>query len=602
MRLNQALRRAAMVWVPVLLAATTVAAQKTAASNYAHDVAPILNSQCVACHHQEGPAPFGLTTYQQAKSHAHQIADVTRTHYMPPWLPDTHLSHFVDQLELSDAQIKTLAAWAAAGAPAGDLATAPPSPSFPDGWQLGKPDLVLTSPEAWTMPASSVDVYRNFIFRVPIREAKYVRAVEIRPGNTRIVHHANVLLDTKEVSRKRDGEDGQPGFGGMDIALESDAFDPDSHFIYWKPGAVVWSEPQGMSWQLDPGTDLILNMHMQASGKPEKVQPSIGLYFTNDPPTLHPMLLELDADEQLDIPAGATNFAVHDDFTLPVDLDVVAIYPHAHYLGKELDTYATLPDGTRQWLEKIPQWDQNWQGIYRFEKYVHLPRGTVISMRFTYDNSAQNPRNPSQPPRRVKAGNSSTDEMAHVWLQVLPTPPVVNGEDARLLLQRAVMLHTLQKRPSDFAAHFNLGALALGQNDPVTAEKEFRAALAVIPKDAAALNSLGASLRQQGLDADALTAFRQACASDPTYADAHFNLAMALGSAGNFAEAAAEFRRVLELTPNDAGAEANLGAAYAQLGQWADAEQHLRRALALDPQNKDAQDNLSVVVEHTSQH
>ncbi len=567
---------------------------------YAHDVAPILNAQCVACHHQDGPAPFSLTTYEQARSHATQIAEVTRTHYMPPWLPDPQLNHFVDQLQLSQAQIATLAAWAKAKAPAGDLASAPPAPAFPDGWQLGKPDLVLTAPAAWTMPPSRVDQYRTFVFRVPIEQARYVRAVEIRPGNTRIVHHANVLLDTKHVSRKRDGEDGQPGFTGMDIALESDAFEPDSHFIYWKPGAVVWSEPQGMSWQLDPGTDLILNMHVQASGKAEKIQPSIGLYFTKDPPTLHPMLLQLDADEQLDIPAGSNDFAVHDDFTLPIDCEVIAIYPHAHYLGHLLETYATLPDGTRRWLEKIPQWDQSWQGIYRYQQAIPLPRGTVISLRFTYDNSAQNPRNPSSPPRRVTAGNSSTDEMAHVWLQILPTPPDVNGQDARLILQQAVMLHTLEKHPHDFSAHFNLGALALSENHAAAAETQMRDALQIQPNNAAALNSMGAALRQQGSTGEAIDYFRLSITADPTYADAHFNLAMQLGTAGDFPAAIKEFQQVLLLHPNDADAEANLGAAYAQEEDWPAAEQHLSRAIALDPQNKDAQANLAIVREHTS--
>jgi tetratricopeptide (TPR) repeat protein len=567
---------------------------------YAHDIAPILNAQCVACHHQDGPAPFPLTTYEQARSHAHQIAQVTGTHYMPPWLPDAQLDRFVDQLQLNQLQIATLAAWAKAKAPAGDLATAPPAPAFPDGWQLGKPDLVLTAAAAWTMPASSVDQYRNFVFRVPIDSARYVRAVEIRPGNTRIVHHANVLLDTKHVSRRRDGEDGQPGFPGMDIALESHAFEPDSHFIYWKPGAVVWSEPQGLSWELDPGTDLILNMHLQASGKPEKIEPSLGLYFTQDPPTLRPMLLQLDADEQLDIPAGAQNFAVHDDFTLPIDCDVLAVYPHAHYLGHELDTYATLPDGSRQWLEKIPQWDQSWQGIYRYQRPIHLPRGTVISMRFTYDNSALNPRNPSLPPRRVTAGNSSTDEMAHVWLQILPTPAEVNGEDARLLLQQAVMQHTLTKRPNDFSAHFNLAALELARGNAAQAVQQLQAALAIQPNNAAALNSLGAAFRQQGRDAEAAEKFRQAIAADPNYADAHFNLAMQLGTAGDFAAAIPEFQRVLALSPNDADAEANLGAAYAQQEDWLAAEPHLSRALALDPRNKNAQANLEVVRQHTA--
>jgi len=582
-------------------ASLTVLAQapaKSADVTYAKDIAPIVNSQCIACHHSSGPAPFPLTTYAEVRSHAQQIADVTRTHYMPPWLPDTQVSHFVDQLELSDAQIKTIQHWAASGAQPGDLASLPKPKEFPDGWQLGQPDLVLTSPKPWTMPASSVDLYRNFVFTVPIDKVKYVRAVEIRPGNTRVVHHANVLIDRKQSSRKRDGEDGQPGFPGMDVALESDAFDPDSHFIYWKPGAVVWSEPEGLGWELDPGTDLVLNMHMQATGKQEIVQPSLGIYFTDVKPTLHPMLLQLDADEQLDIPAGASNFTVHDEFTLPVAVDVIAIYPHAHYLGHELDTYATLPNGKKQWLVKIPQWDQSWQGIYRYRDYIHLPKGTVISMKFTYDNSASNVRNPSNPPRRVTAGNSSTDEMAHVWLQVLPVPAEVDGQDARLYLQEALMRHTLEKRPKDFSAHFNMGALYMGEDKNAEAEQQFKLALAVHPQDAATLNSLAAAEQAQGRTAEAVKHYHQAIAADPMYVDAHFNLAMALIGSADFAGAITELQHVLELHPDDAGAEANLGAAYAQLSDWKNAESHLRRAIALDPQNRAAQENLAIVLQN----
>jgi Tfp pilus assembly protein PilF len=281
---------------------------------------------------------------------------------------------------------------------------------------------------------------------------------------------------------------------------------------------------------------------------------------------------------------------------------VIAIYPHAHYLGHELNTFATLPGGRKQWLEKIPQWDQSWQGIYRYKDYIHLPRGTVISMQFTYDNSAANVRNPSNPPHRVTAGNSSTDEMAHVWLQVLPVPPEVGGEDARLILQQAVMQHVLEKRPRDFSAHFNLAALYLGENKNAEAEQQFRLALAAHPNDAATLNGLAAALQAQGRTAEAVELYRKAIAADPGYVDAHFNLAIALINSGDFLGAIAELQRVLELHPDDAGAEANLGAAYAQLSDWKNAEQHLRRAIALDPQNKMAQDNLAIVLQNISAH
>jgi Flp pilus assembly protein TadD/mono/diheme cytochrome c family protein len=584
-----------LLGTPALVAQT--AGSKPAEVTWAHDVAPIVYSQCASCHHPAGPAPFSLLTYEDARRHAHQVADVTARHYMPPWLPDTKLSHFVDQLELSDKQIQTIGAWAAAGAPSGDIAQAPKPPTFPDGWQLGPPDLILTAPKPWIEPPSAVDQYRNFIFRVPITTSRYIRAVEIRPGNTRSVHHANILIDRQHALRARDGVDGQPGFAGMDVTLASDAFDPNSHFIYWKPGAVVWSEPPGMSWQLDPGNDLILNMHLQASGKQEIVQPSIGIYFTDQPPTLHPMLVELENDAALDIPAGAKDFPVADDFTLPVDVEVLAVYPHSHYLGHVLDGYATLPDGKRVWLVHIPQWDQSWQGIYRLEKPIALPKGTVLSMRYTYDNSAGNPRNPSSPPRRVTAGNSSTDEMAHLWIQVLPTPPTVNGQDARLLLQQATMQHVLEKDPHSFMANFNLGAVALQLGDTDQAIRDFEAALVVQPNSAPAANSLGAALQSAGRIDEAATYFRRAIASDPQYADGHFNLGILMAQQGDFAGARTELLRVIELDPNDANAEANLGAAYAQLGETKDAATHLRRALAIDPGNKLAQENLEVVLQ-----
>ncbi len=582
--------------VAALVSVGALHAQSPAAApTFARDVAPILYKECAGCHHAEGPGPFPLTSYEDARRHAHQIADVTRTRYMPPWLPDTKLNHFVDQLELSDTQIATLGEWAKAGAPAGDLAQAPKPPDFPAGWQLGKPDLVLTTPKPWTMAPSSTDQYRNFIFRVPLDAPRYVRAVEIRPGNTRIVHHANVLIDRNHSARSRDGKDGQPGFAGMDVEFESDTFDPESHFIYWKPGALVWSEPEGMSWELTPGTDLILNMHLQASGKTEIVNPQIGIYFTNDPPTKHPMLLTLSADEQLDIPAGAKDFKVHDDFTLPIDAEVLAIYPHAHYLGHVLDGYATLPDGKRINLIHIPQWDQGWQGIYREDKPVPLPRGTVLSMRYSYDNSADNPRNPSAKPHRVVAGNLASDEMSHLWLQLLPTPAVQQGEDARLLLQEAVMKHTLEKDPNNFSAHFNLAAAEQSSGDFAAAEVQWRAALAAKPNYAPALNGLGVALRGLGRDTEAVESFRAATASDPEYADAQFNLGEVLAQQGSIAEARDAFARAAALNPHDADAEANLGAAYAALGDMAQAKAHTARALQVDPQNKLALENFQAM-------
>ena len=190
-----------------------------------------------------------------------------------------------------------------------------------------------------------------------------------------------------------------------------------------------------MAWRADPGSNLLLNVHMRTTGKAELVQPSIGLYFTPNPPTKFPMMLPLEHDGALDIPAGDPDFQVSDDFTVPVDLDVLAVYPHAHYLGHVLEGYATLPDGSQKWLVRITDWDPSWQAVYHYAAPVFLPQGTVISMRYHYDNSAANVRNPNQPPKRVRNGNQATDEMAHLSLQVLPR----GAEEQRTELQEAII-------------------------------------------------------------------------------------------------------------------------------------------------------------------
>src|ERR1700744_5975950 len=178
---------------------------------------------------------------------------------------------------------------------------------------LGKPDLVLTAIKPLTLPPQGTDTYWNFVFPVPIRETKWVKAVEIRPGDKQYVHHANILVDREEASRSRETTPGA-GFGGMEIRIDSRVFDPDSHLLFWKPGTVPAVEPDGMALRLDKGTDLVLNTHLQPSGKSEVIQPSIGLYFTPHPATKLPMLLQLEDDEKLDIPAGQNDFTIDDDF------------------------------------------------------------------------------------------------------------------------------------------------------------------------------------------------------------------------------------------------------------------------------------------------
>jgi tetratricopeptide (TPR) repeat protein len=371
-------------------------------------------------------------------------------------------------------------------------------------------------------------------------------------------------------------------------------------------------------------------VHLQPTGKQELVQPSVGFYFSDRPQTKFPMLLQLEHDGILDIPAGDRDFVVTDELRLPMDVNVLAIYPHAHYLGKLLEGYATLPDGTRKWLIRIPDWNLNWQAIFRYRQPILLPKGTVVSMRFHYDNSSANPRNPNNPPKRVVSGNNATDEMGHLWIQVLPL-----GEgDGRVKLQDAIMRRRLEKYPADFSAQLNLGSLLMTTGDANGAIPYFENALKVQPGNSAARNSLGAALLSQSKVSEAIEQFRFALAADPHYADARYNLGNALASQEKWEQAAAEFRQVLAehpaesgardhllealllwsreliaannleqtvacyrqaiaLKPDDAGLHANLGTALARLGRFAEAIPQFETALSIDPSLEPAKQSLS---------
>ena len=555
------------------------------------DIAPIIFQSCARCHRPGESGPFSLLTYDDVRKHARQIEVVTRTRFMPPWLPEPQALKFADEWRLSDEQIAIIEKWVKEGTPEGNPADLPPQPKFAEGWQLGQPDLVLKAAKPYLLLASGSDMYWNFIFPVPIDRTRWVKAVEIRPGDKRFVHHANILVDRLQNSRQRETEPGA-GFEGMEIKIESEAFDPDSHFLFWKPGTVPYLEPEGMALRLDKGTDLVLNVHLQPSGKPETIQPTIGLYFTDQPATKFPMLLQLQRDANLDIPAGEKDFVVSDQLTLPIDVDLLAIYPHAHYLGKDLQAVATLPDGSTIMLIRILQWDLNWQAVYRYAEPLFLPRGTTVSMRYVYDNSENNALNPNHPPERVRGGNRSKDEMAHLWLQVLPRDFDPKAGDPRMVLQEALARHNIQNNKGDFEAHYNLGAMLMARGNTAEGIAQYEAALQIRPQDATVNNALGAALLAAGEPDHAIPYLRAAAQSSLSYFDAHYNLGNALASEGDLGGAAAQFTEAVRLRPDDADAHANLGSALAELGHFAEAKAQFERALEINPTHALARENL----------
>jgi tetratricopeptide (TPR) repeat protein len=565
------------------------------------DIAPILFRTCARCHRPGEAGPFSLLTYADAKSHARQIAAVTKRRFMPPWLPEPGQLKFADELRLSDNEIARIQAWAEQGTVEGNPSDLPPMPKFVEGWQLGKPDVVLKAAKSYALPASGSDNYWNFVFRAPVDRTRWLKAMEIRPGDKRLVHHANVLVDGQQNGRRQEQEPGA-GFAGMELTIESEAFDPDSHFLFWKPGSIPYVEPDGMALRLDKDTDLILNTHLQPSGKPETIQPTLGLYFTDKPATLHPILLQLENDRMLDIPAGDNHFVATDEFTLPVDVDLLAIYPHAHYLGKDLQALAKFPNGRSETLIHIPDWNLSWQAVYRYAQPVKLPKGTTILMNFAYDNSDRNVRNPNDPPQRVLAGNRAVDEMAHLWLQVLPQNSPQEKDDPRILIIEAMSRHKLRKNPEDFEAHYNLAALLMGRGEISEALAHFTQANRIKPNEATVNNAFGAALLAAGRTEESVPHLTAALNARPNYFDARYNLGNALASLGDFRGALAQFQAAVRINPEDANAEANLGSAFAETGDLKQAKLHYERALHLNPNHALARENLQQLSGSTSPH
>ena len=561
---------------------------------FAKDVAPIIFDRCGICHHPNGSAPFSLLTFPAARQRATLIAAVTKSRLMPPWKSEPGYGEFIGHHPLSDAEIEVVQQWLADGAPEGDPRDLPARPQWTEGWQLGRPDLVVTLPQPYVLPADGTDVSRVFVLALPVDTMRYVRGLEFRPGNQKVVHHANIRIDRTPASRQLDDQDPAPGYEGL---LSHSAVYPDGHFLGWTPGQVAPLLPKGLAWRLAPGTDLVLEVHMKPSGRTEVVEPSIGLYFGDEPPERTPAMLRL-GRQSIDIAAGQKDYAIGDSFVLPVDVEVQAVQPHAHYRAREVKGLATLPDGTMKWLIYIKDWDFRWQHVYRYVTPFVLPKGTTLEVQYTFDNSADNPRNPQQPPTRVLWGQWSKDEMGDLWIQMLTRDdrdlrtlneavrPKVIAEDiagyesmirqdpSRIQLHDDVALlyldvgrageaaahleASVRLKPESAAAHFNFGTALTFAGRLDEAIDQYQQALKIRPDYGLAHNNLGNVLLGRGNPGEALEHFREALRLDPSNAEAHYNVGSVLRSRGDLSEAAGQFREALQLKPDWIPAVASL--------------------------------------------
>ena len=400
------------VALAMLLISGTAPAQEP--PTFSNEVVRILQSRCQTCHRPGEHAPFPLITYRDVYDRRDDVKDAVRGRAMPPWKPVAGFGDFLDSRRLSDAELTTLVSWIEAGAPEGDRAKLPPPRVFPEGWRLGPPDHVLEMAEAFTVPAKASDVYRCFLIPTNFPEDRWVTKAEYAPGDRKLVHHILSYIDTGTAAADLDRADPGPGytcFGGP-------GFLPAGGLSGWAPGIQPRVTESGVGMLLPKGATVVLQMHYNNDATQSRTDRTrMALHFAKAPIEQRQRSFAV-VNRTFTIPPGERRYEVRGSVTIPPGRNVHAntISPHMHLLGREMKVTATYPDGTVRPLVHIDDWDFNWQGTYMFTKPVPLPSGTRIDMVAIFDNSAENLRQPTRPPRAVSWGEGTTDEMAIVFL------------------------------------------------------------------------------------------------------------------------------------------------------------------------------------------
>jgi copper type II ascorbate-dependent monooxygenase-like protein len=383
---------------------------------WSKDIVPIVQQHCQGCHHPGDIGPFSLVGYDEAYRERRKILRAVERRKMPPWKPAPGFGEFLDVRRLNDGEIQLIRDWVAAGAPEGDPKDLPPERQWTTTWSLGTPDAVLAPESAYEVPSAERDLYRCFVIPTAFPEDMYLSAVDFIPGNRQIVHHVLTYLDTSGTSAKLDEAD--PGLGYT--CFGGPGFPPAGGIGGWAPGARPQVKPDGVGTLLPAGARVVMQVHYHnRTGESASDHTQIGLYFSRKTVEKRARAIPI-LNRTFLIPAGEARYEVQATYTVPLgwNLHAIGISPHMHLLGREMKVTATYPDGTVKPLIYIDDWDFHWQGTYTFAKPVPLPGGTRIDLHAAYDNSSANKRNPSSPPRDVRWGEGTTDEMCIAFLGV----------------------------------------------------------------------------------------------------------------------------------------------------------------------------------------
>ncbi len=386
---------------------------------YAENIAPILNAHCTSCHHDGAVAPFSLVGYEASKKQSANIASATDGKRMPPWKAVHGYGTFLDENRLTESELTILKTWAETGAARGDVKKEPKPQVFSNDWDLGKPDVILTQTKPFKLEAEGADIYRNFVFDLKNTEPVYVTAMDVKPGNRKVVHHIIGFLDagngaTRLAKNNTDGQEGYTSSGGGIGTV------PSGSLGGWAPGVTVRKTLPGTAFVVKPGTKIVMQVHYHKDGKPEMDQTKLGLYTTKVKPEKEVDILWC-ANPMFQIPVGAASHRVAWKQTIPADATIYTVMPHMHLLGKSMKAKLVKSDGTEVPLVFVDKWDFNWQLVYALKEPLQVKKGWKIAVEAIYDNSDANPYKTN---RAVTWGEQTTDEMALLVIGYTSDTPI----------------------------------------------------------------------------------------------------------------------------------------------------------------------------------
>jgi peroxiredoxin/mono/diheme cytochrome c family protein len=365
---------------------------------YAKQVSRILQKRCQECHRPGEIGPFSLLTYEDARDWADTIREVVLEQRMPPWYADPRYGKFANERCLSREETDVLLSWIRQECPKGDDKDLPPPAQFPAGWQIGKPDAVFRMAQEYQVPATGVLPYKHFTVDPGFKEDRWVQAAEVRPGNRAVVHHILVYsLPPGKLLYEPDG---------TSAALAG-----------WAPGDMPALYRKGTAKRIPAGSKLVFEVHYTPNGTEQSDQSSVGIIFAAKPPELE-VETNILANVSLKVPPRTANHREEFVYTFRDDARLLSFMPHMHLRGISARYEATYPDGRRETLLSVPDYDFNWQSVYRFADPLFIPKGTKLSWIGCWDNSADNPRNPD-PSKTVRWGLQTWDEMMNGWMDVV---------------------------------------------------------------------------------------------------------------------------------------------------------------------------------------